>query len=141
MAMTPTGGGPEEDALAPLSEINVTPFVDVMLVLLIVFMVAAPMMVAGVPVNLPRTDAPRLAEPREPLVVTLTADGVVRVGEQAMGAGEVVSTLAPLAAEAPDRPVLLRADRSLSYGEAMTVLGALSRAGFSRVSLLAEMPR
>lgn len=141
MAMTPTGGGQDDDALAPLSEINVTPFVDVMLVLLIVFMVAAPMMVAGVPVNLPRTDAPRLAEPREPLVVTLTADGVVRVGEQAMGPAEVASTLAPLAAEAPERPVLLRADRGLSYGEAMTVLGALSRAGFSRVSLLAEMPR
>jgi len=141
MAMTPTGGGPEEEALAPLSEINVTPFVDVMLVLLIVFMVAAPMMVAGVPVNLPRTDAPRLAEPREPLVVTLTADGVVRVGEQAMGIAEVTSTLSPMAAATPDRPVLLRADRSLTYGEAMTVLGALSRAGFSRVSLLAEMPR
>ncbi len=140
MAFSPQGGG-EDDALAPLSEINVTPFVDVMLVLLIVFMVAAPMMVAGVPVNLPRTDAPRLAEQREPLVVTLTADGVVRLEERALAPAEVAAALAPLAAEAPERPVLLRADRSLTYGEAMTVLGALSRAGFTRVSLLAETGR
>jgi biopolymer transport protein TolR len=140
MTLSPQGGG-EDDALAPLSEINVTPFVDVMLVLLIVFMVAAPMMVAGVPVNLPRTDAPRLAEQREPLVVTLTADGVVRLDERALAPAEVAAALAPLAAEAPGRPVLLRADRGLTYGEAMTVLGALSRAGFTRVSLLAETGR
>lgn len=80
MAFSPQGGG-DDEALAPLAEINVTPFVDVMLVLLIVFMVAAPMMVAGVPVNLPRADAPRLAEPREPLIVTLTADGLVRLAQ------------------------------------------------------------
>ena len=140
MAFSPQGGG-DDEALAPLAEINVTPFVDVMLVLLIVFMVAAPMMVAGVPVNLPRADAPRLAEPREPLIVTLTADGLVRLDEEALRPAELPARIAPLAAATPDRPVLLRADRSLTYGEAMAVLGALSRAGFTRVSLLAEAGR
>ncbi|NKE46150.1 ExbD/TolR family protein [Roseomonas frigidaquae] len=129
------GGGDEEGML---SEINVTPFVDVMLVLLIVFMVAAPMMMAGVPVDLPRAASAPVPQVTEPLVLTLDRQGRVFIEETETDPATLVTTLAPMAAAAPDRPVFLRADRAQAYGEVMRVLAALAAAGFGRASLIGE---
>jgi biopolymer transport protein ExbD len=126
----------EDDGI--LSEINVTPFVDVMLVLLIVFMVAAPMMSVGIPVDLPRTPQAAVAQAQEPLVVTLDRQGRVFVEREAVAPGALAEVLRPLAAAAADRPVYLRADREQSHGEVMRLLATLAAAGFARASLIGE---
>jgi biopolymer transport protein TolR len=133
MAMS---GPEEEDGL--LAEINVTPFVDVMLVLLIIFMVAAPLMAVGVPVDLPRAPAAPAAAAQEPLVVTLDREGRLFVERAEVGREGLVAALRPIAAATPDRPVFLRADRAQPYGEVMRVLAGLSAAGFARASLIGE---
>jgi biopolymer transport protein TolR len=133
MAMTaPTGGGCDaegESGLSPLADINVTPFVDVMLVLLIIFMVAAPLMTVGVPVSLPKTGAPRLAQQRTPIVVSVDAAG-----------RPFLDRLHTLAAADRERLVLVRGDRGVSYGRIMEVMGRVGAAGFAKVSLVAEAP-
>ncbi|BDG74488.1 ExbD/TolR family protein [Roseomonas fluvialis] len=129
------GPGHQDEVLA---EINVTPFVDVMLVLLIIFMVAAPMMSVGVPVDLPRTAGAPAAQAQEPLVLSLDAQGRVFVEREEVGLAGLVAVLRPLATAAPDRAVFLRADRGQSYGDVMRVLGAISAAGFARASLIGE---
>jgi TolR protein len=135
--MTPLGGAEEDDA--PMSDINVTPLVDVMLVLLIVFMVAAPMMMVGVPVQLPRTSAARIAQTAPPVVVTVARDGRVFLRQDEVPEAELGVRLQALrAAEANDAPVYVRGDRSVPYGEVMRVMGRVSAAGVSRVSLIAE---
>ncbi|MGX9962151.1 biopolymer transporter ExbD [Roseomonas sp. F4] len=136
MAFNLEEGDGEEDGV--LSEINVTPFVDVMLVLLIVFMVAAPMMISGVPVDLPRAAQAPMGQVSTPLVVTLDRQGRVFIEEAQTDPATLVATLQPMAAAAPDRPVFLRADRSQAYGEVMRVLAALAAAGFGRASLIGE---
>jgi biopolymer transport protein ExbD len=129
--------GPEgEDA--PLAEINVTPLVDVMLVLLIIFMVAAPLMTVGVPVDLPRAPAAPAAEAEAPLVVSLDAQGHVFLDRDPVPPGELGARLRPLAVAAPDRPVFLRADRAQPYGAVMRLLAELSAAGFARAALIGE---
>jgi biopolymer transport protein ExbD len=130
-------GVPEgEDEL--LAEINVTPFVDVMLVLLIVFMVAAPLMSVGVTVNLPRALGAPAAVAQEPLVVSLDRQGRVFIEREAVEPGGLTARLRPLAAAAPDRPVFVRADRAQPYGTVMALLGEISAAGFARASLIGE---
>jgi len=130
-------GGPErEDEV--LSEINVTPFVDVMLVLLIIFMVAAPLMSVGVPVDLPRAASAPAAQAEEPLILSLDSQGRVFLEREEVGLEGLAAALRPLAAAAPDRAVFLRADRGQPYGEVMRVLGAVSAAGFARASLIGE---
>ncbi len=137
MAMTPLGGAEEDDA--PISDINVTPLVDVMLVLLIVFMVAAPMMMVGVPVQLPRTSAARIAQTAPPVVVTVARDGRVYLRQDEVPEAEFGARLQALRErEANDAPVYVRGDRSVPYGEVMRVMGRVSAAGVSRVSLIAE---
>ncbi|MGG5889848.1 biopolymer transporter ExbD [Falsiroseomonas sp. HC035] len=126
----------EDDAM--LSEINVTPFVDVMLVLLIVFMVAAPMMMVGVPVDLPRAAQAPAAQVTQPLVVTLDRAGRVFIEEAEADPATLATRLRPMAEAAPDRPVYLRADRTQPYGEVMRILAALAAAGFARASLIGE---
>ena len=126
-----------EDA-APLSEINVTPLVDVMLVLLIVFMVAAPLMMAGVPLRLPKTAAARLSQPHQPVILSLDRSGHAFVGTDAVPDDALPGRLHALAQAAPDQVVYVRADRGLPYGRVMQAMGAVANAGFSRVSLLAE---
>jgi biopolymer transport protein ExbD len=121
-----------------LAEINVTPFVDVMLVLLIVFMVAAPMMSVGIPIDLPRAPQAAAAQAPEPLVVTLDRQGRVFVERDEVAADGLAEVLQPIAAAAPDRPVFLRADRGQSHGEVMRLLAALAAAGFARASLIGE---
>ncbi len=124
--------------LAPLAEINVTPFVDVMLVLLVIFMVTAPLMMAGVPLRLPKTAAARVAEPRQPIVLSIDRVGHVFIGEREVPAAALPARLHRMAAAAPDQTVYIRADRALSYGAVMQTMGAVAAAGFSRISLLAE---
>ncbi len=126
---------------APMADINVTPMVDVMLVLLIIFMVAAPMMMAGVPVDLPDSRANALNQPeREPVSISLDGDGNIFLGEEQIDAAVLpdrlaqIATLAPGEKEAPQ--IMLRADRTLDYGRVMAVMGELNRAGLNRVSLV-----
>ncbi|MBC7132950.1 MAG: protein TolR [Roseovarius sp.] len=123
----------------PMAEINVTPFVDVMLVLLIIFMVAAPLLVVGVPVELPRTAANALpGEQEEPLTVTLGADGRVAIQTTDVPREELVARLRAIAAERAGSRVFLRADGAVPYAEVMQVMGALNRGGFGNIGLVTE---
>jgi len=123
----------------PMSEINVTPFVDVMLVLLIIFMVAAPLMTVGVPVELPRTAAQALpTEVEEPLTVTLTADGGVAIMTTEIEAGDLVPRLRAVAAERADDRIYLRADGAIPYERVMQVMGALNAGGFPDIGLVTD---
>lgn len=124
----------------PLSEINVTPFVDVMLVLLIVFMVTAPLLTVGVPVDLPKTRAAQLTDEVEPLVITVRADGSLYLQETAIGREELVPKLVAVSGANPDLRIFVRGDKAIAYGSVMEVMGQVSAAGFSRVALLAELP-
>ena len=123
----------------PMSEINVTPFVDVMLVLLIIFMVAAPLLTVGVPVDLPKTAANALpSEAEEPLTVTLTADGEVQIQTTPTAREDLVAKLRAIAAERDSTQVFLRADGAIPYAEVMQVMGALNAGGFSNVGLVTD---
>lgn len=141
MAMTGAPQNHEDEGGVPLSEINITPFVDVMLVLLIVFMVAAPLMLSAVPVQLPSTAAAPATPLSEPIVLSLDRDGQAFLHDEPIPAGELTARLRLLAVGGTDRTVQVRADRALPYGEMLTAMGAVSAAGFSRVALLAEPPR
>ena len=124
---------------APMSEINVTPFVDVMLVLLIIFMVTAPLLTAGVPIDLPDSNAKPLdQEARPPVQISLTAAGELFIDDAEVEMVELPDRLAAIAAEQGDNPrtINLRADRGLDYGRVMRVMGELNRAGLTRVSLV-----
>ncbi|MEM9129367.1 MAG: protein TolR [Pseudomonadota bacterium] len=123
----------------PMAEINVTPFVDVMLVLLIIFMVAAPLMTVGVPVELPRTAASALpGEEEEPLTVTLTSEGVVMIQTTEVARNSLVNQLRAIAAERDSTRVFLRADGAVPYSEVMLVMGALNRGGFNNIGLVTD---
>jgi len=124
----------------PMAEINVTPFVDVMLVLLIIFMVAAPLMTVGVPVDLPKTAAGALSsEAEEPLSVTITASGEVQIMTTPTPRDQLVNKLRAIAAERETDRVFLRADGSVPYREVMQVMGALNAGGFSNVGLVTDV--
>lgn len=123
----------------PMAEINVTPFVDVMLVLLIIFMVAAPLMTVGVPVDLPKTAASALpGDNEEPLTVTLTASGQVQIQTTEVARDELVGKLRAIAAERSSDRVFLRADGAIPYAQVMQVMGALNAGGFSNVGLVTD---
>jgi biopolymer transport protein TolR len=124
---------------APMSEINVTPLVDVMLVLLIIFMITAPLLVAGVPVDLPESRAGALDQQATPVQIALDRDGGIFIDDAPVAAAGLSQRLAAIAAEpAPPegRRIYLRADRSLDYGRVMRVMGELNRAGLNRVALV-----
>ena len=123
----------------PMSEINVTPFVDVMLVLLIIFMVAAPLLVVGVPVELPKTAANALpGEQEEPLTVTVDAAGRVSIQTTEVPRDELLARLRAIAAERQSTRVFLRADGTAPYAVVMEVMGALNRGGFANIGLVTE---
>lgn len=124
----------------PVSEINVTPFVDVMLVLLIVFMVTAPLLSVGVPVDLPRTEAATLNDSDEPLVVTVNAEGNVFLDEEETDLERLVATLVATHGANPDIRIFVRGDENIAYGRVMEVMGKISAAGFQKVALLARLP-
>jgi biopolymer transport protein TolR len=134
----PQGGLDEDGDLAPLAEINVTPFVDVTLVLLIIFMVTAPLLLAGVPVDMPETKAARQNPPQKPLVVTLSADVAVYIRDERIARDELAPRLAALLGGEGDSVVYIKADKSIPYGAVMEMLGDISAAGFTKISLLSE---
>jgi len=124
----------------PMSEINVTPFVDVMLVLLIIFMVAAPLLTVGVPVELPKTAAGALpADQEEPLTVTVTADGAIQIQTTDVERTALVQRLRAIAAERDSDRVFLRADGAVPYAQVMEVMGALNAGGFSNIGLVTDI--
>src|ERR1700761_3811240 len=122
----------------PLAEINVTPLVDVMLVLLIIFMVTAPLMTSGVSVDLPKTNAQQLNSDSEPLTVTIKADGSIFLQDQGVELPDLVGKLQSIAQNTPDRRIFVRGDKDLAYGRIMEVMGTITQGGFTKVALLAE---
>lgn len=123
----------------PTSEINVTPLVDVMLVLLIVFMVAAPLLTAGVPIDLPNSDAKPISdEENKPIEITLDKDGKLFIGETPVERSKLIGLLSAMTEGQTDRRIYIRGDQSLEYGGIMELLGAVSGAGFTKVALISE---
>ena len=139
-----TGGGRRRgrrrSRARPMAEINVTPFVDVMLVLLIIFMVAAPLLTVGVPVDLPKTAAGALpTDQEEPLTVTITADGAVQIQTTDVERAALVARLRAIANERESDRVFLRADGAVPYAQVMEVMGALNAGGFSNIGLVTDI--
>lgn len=135
------GGRGRRRSFRPMAEINVTPFVDVMLVLLIVFMVTAPLLTVGVPVDLPRTEARTVESPSdEPLTVTVDAEGRIYVMESQVELRNLAPLLVAVTGANPQARIFVRGDRTIQYGRVMQVMGTLSVAGFTRVALVAELP-
>lgn len=135
-----TGARRRRRRAQPMSEINVTPFVDVMLVLLIIFMVAAPLLTVGVPVELPKTAAGALpTDQEEPLTVTVTAAGEVQIQTTVVARNELVARLRGIAAERSSDRIFLRADGAVSYADVMQVMGALNAGGFSNIGLVTDI--
>ncbi|MBT3467131.1 protein TolR [Ascidiaceihabitans sp.] len=124
----------------PMAEINVTPFVDVMLVLLIIFMVAAPLLTVGVPVELPKTAAGALpVDQEEPLTVTITAEGSIQIQTTETQRDQLITRLRGIAAERESDRVFLRADGAVPYLQVMQVMGALNAGGFSNIGLVTDI--
>jgi len=135
-----TGSKRRRRRAQPMSEINVTPFVDVMLVLLIIFMVAAPLLTVGVPVELPKTAAGALpVDQEEPLTITIEADGSVQIMTTDTARPELVSKLRAIAAERTSDQVFLRADGAVPYAQVMEIMGALNAGGFSNIGLVTDI--
>ena len=122
----------------PMSEINVTPMVDVMLVLLIVFMVAAPLMTVGVPLDLPKTAATPLSGDNEPLTISIDGQGRVFLQETPVTAEELVPRLLAISNNGYEQRIFVRADSTIPYGNVMDVMGRISAAGFSKVGLVTD---
>ena len=122
----------------PMSEINVTPMVDVMLVLLIVFMVAAPLLTVGVPVNLPKTGAQALRGDDEPLAISITAEGKIFMEETEIAPDLLVPRLKAIAKQGYEQRVYVRGDKTVAYGQVASIVARISAAGFSRVALVTE---
>ena len=124
----------------PMSEINVTPFVDVMLVLLIIFMVAAPLLTVGVPVQLPETAANALpTDEEDPLTVTLTGEGEIMIQETVVAASDLIPRLQGIAAERESDRIFLRADGANAWNDVAQVMGALNAAGFNNIGLVTDI--
>ena len=134
------GGGRGRRTYRPMAEINVTPMVDVMLVLLIVFMVAAPLLTVGVPVDLPKSQAPALNEQKEPLAVSIDAQGDIFIQDGKIAEEDLVAKLQAITNSNPDTVIYVRGDKGVNYGRVMEVMGLISQAGFTKVSLIAELP-
>lgn len=123
-----------------MSDINVTPFVDVMLVLLIVFMVTAPLMTVAVPVDLPKTQARTVSQDKEPLVISVDANGKIYLQDKSMTLEELVPKLRAITGANAEARIFVRGDKSITYGRIMEVMGTISSAGFTKVALVAELP-
>lgn len=124
----------------PVSAINVTPMVDVMLVLLIVFMVTAPLLTVGVPINLPKVESQSLDAQREPLEITLNESNEIFIGDEIIIFDELISKVRAVAGNNSDIRIFLRADSNINYGEVMQVLGALNTSGFLKIALVTKKP-
>ena len=124
----------------PMGEINVTPFVDVMLVLLIVFMVTAPLLTVGVEVDLPKTKAGAINADAAPLVVSIKADGSLYLQEAEVDAEVLIPRLKAISNANPDVRIFVRGDRAVTYGDVLGVMGRIQAAGFEKVALVAQLP-
>lgn len=122
----------------PMAEINVTPFVDVMLVLLVIFMVTAPLLTVGVPVDLPKADAKQLQGDKEPLTVSITGSGKVFLQETEINLNEIVPKLVAITNSGYEERIFVRGDRGTDYGTIMKVMGTIASAGFRRIALVTE---
>lgn len=123
------------------AEINVTPMVDVMLVLLVIFMVTAPLLTVGVPVDLPKVNATAMSEQDAPLTITVDAKGVLYLQETPLELEALVPRLVAITGSNPEARIYVRGDKGISYGRVMEVMGAINAAGFKKVALISEMPQ
>lgn len=123
-----------------VAEINVTPMVDVMLVLLVIFMITAPLLTVGVPVDLPKTEASVMQEKDDPLTVTVNAKGEVFLQESAIELPVLVPRLIAITGSNPEARIYVRGDKEIAYGRVMEVMGAINSAGFKKVALISELP-
>ena len=139
-ALLPGRNGHGRGRYRPLAEINVTPLVDVMLVLLIIFMVTAPLMTSGVTVDLPKTSSQPLNTDSQPLTVSINADGNIFLQDQAVDLPDLVAKLQAISQNNPDRRIFVRGDKANTYGRIMEVMGTITQGGFTKVALLAEQP-
>lgn len=138
MGVASSRGRGRRSKRAPMTEINVTPFVDVMLVLLIIFMVTAPLLASGVPVDLPDSRANALPQEQDPITIVIASDGVIYLDNEALPAGVFPARLSAMQA-GPDGKlpaITLRADQALDYGRVMGVMGELNRAGFTSIQMV-----
>lgn len=135
-----SGRGRRNGSYIPMSEINVTPLVDVMLVLLVVFMVTAPLLTVGVPVDLPKTDAPQVVGQDEPLVISVNAEGEVFLQETKITLEQLVPRLNAITKNKRGTRIFVRGDKIIAYGRVMEVMGAVNLAGFNRVALVTQLP-
>jgi biopolymer transport protein TolR len=135
------GNGRGGSRYRPMSDINVTPLVDVMLVLLVVFMVTAPLLTVGVPVDLPQTQAPPINEPKEPTVITVNKEGVIYIQDGVVPIDTLVAKLQAITGANPDAVLYVRGDKDINYGKVLEVMSLISNAGFHKVSLVAEAPK
>lgn len=141
MGMNVTRSASSEDELSgyqPMAEINVTPLVDVMLVLLIIFMITAPLMMAQLPIELPKTSAAELGKPKQPLIVSLDTNSQYYIDGKPTAAVDLLVQLKKLADQDPDQTVYVRADRAIPYGTVMALLGEVGQSGFYRISLISK---
>ena len=134
-------GGVRRARRRAMAEINVTPFVDVMLVLLIVFMVTAPLLTVGVPVDLPKTRAQTLGQDNEPLAVTVKRDGRIFLQNTPIAEEDLTQKLTAIAANGYDQRIFVRGDKAVDYGRVMEVMGLLSAAGFTHIGLVTDVAK
>jgi biopolymer transport protein TolR len=125
----------------PMSEINVTPMVDVMLVLLIIFMVTAPLLTVGVPIELPKSEAKQLEGDKEPLTISVDPEGKIFLQETELQIDEIVPKLTAIAKNGYDERIFVRGDRRVNYGVVMRVMGTISAAGFRRIALISDLEK
>jgi TolR protein len=124
---------------APMSDMNVTPLVDVMLVLLIVFMVAAPLMATGVPVDLPKAQTKPLVDQKQPIAVSINGDGKYFVDQREVNASELIAVLGE-SADSKERRIHVRGDKNIAYGKVIEIMGLINSAGYTKVALVSESP-
>ena len=122
----------------PMAEINVTPMVDIMLVLLIIFMVTSPMLVAGVTVDLPETSAAAVSGQDEPLSITIDSKGAVYIQDTKIKKSDLVDKLQAITGQKRETRIFVRGDKSIDYGKVMEIVGAINAAGFTKVALITE---
>jgi biopolymer transport protein TolR len=134
------GSGQSRSKYSPMSEINVTPFVDVMLVLLVVFMVTAPLLAVGVPVDLPKTDAASLEEKQEPITISIDLEGKIYIQETEVTLEDLVPRLLAISKSREETRIYVRGDKNIEYGRVLVTMGQITAAGFSKVALISELP-
>lgn len=136
--LMPDNGANRPAKIKLMAEINIAPMVDVMLVLLVIFMVTAPLLVAGVRVDLPRSAAPKLSQLQKPIIVTLAADGRLYIGDDNADRDSLEARLSALRPKEGDATIYVKADRAIAYGQVLELLGRIGQAGYQRISLLSQ---